>query len=160
MRHPDIDRFFLANPHTRGTTAQVLLLGSGACGLGLSWPRFPDFTGQEILGATLIILALAFHVRAERHHTQAHERTDAIEGIVTTGAYARIRHPLYLSIIAIDLGIALAFGILVTTLLALADVILWLITAVREERALTVQFPEAYPRYCRTTRWRIIPGIF
>jgi protein-S-isoprenylcysteine O-methyltransferase Ste14 len=65
-----------------------------------------------------------------------------------------------LLLIVLNLGIALAFGVRLTLLVALLSVGHWIATALREEAALQQRFPHTYRRYQRTTRWRMIPGLF
>jgi protein-S-isoprenylcysteine O-methyltransferase Ste14 len=62
-------------------------------------------------------------VGAQKKHKQAHEGSQEIETIVTTGVFSKIRHPLYLSIIFMNMGIALAFGVMMTSVLALLTTI-------------------------------------
>ena len=101
-----------------------------------------------------------FHWWTEKEHKQAHERSKDIDKIVTSGVYAKIRHPLYLSIIFMNIGIALAFGIMVTFILALLSIIHWVLTALKEEKVLIEQFPTEYAGYKQQVRWRMVPGIF
>jgi protein-S-isoprenylcysteine O-methyltransferase Ste14 len=67
---------------------------------------------------------------------------------------------LYLSLIGINLGIALAFGILIPHLLVLISIVHWVVTSLKEEEFLMHEFPEQYSRYKKTVRWRMVPGIF
>ena len=155
-----ISRFFLSNPFRRGMIEWLLLAGSGICGWVYSWPVWSVFPYTNMLGGALIAAALWFHVRAEKDHRQAHESSDRIEEIVISGLYARIRHPLYLSLMMLNLGIALFFGIRATLVIALFTLVHWAVTALEEEKFLLKQFPEAYLRYRASVPWRMIPGIF
>ena len=152
--------FFLSNPLFRGITEKIILIGTGICGLVLSWKTFPIFPLSHILGGVLILLAVGFHGWAHKQHKQAHKDSKEIETIVTTGAFSKIRHPLYLSIIPMNIGIALAFGVRVTFILALLTIIHWVLTALKEEAALIEKFPVEYARYKQQVRWRMIPWIF
>ena len=80
--------------------------------------------------------------------------------IVTTGVYSRIRHPLYLSMVVMNVGIALAFGVMVTFVIVLLTIIHWIITSLKEEEVLIQEFPDEYMRYKQAVRWRMIPGVF
>jgi protein-S-isoprenylcysteine O-methyltransferase Ste14 len=113
-----------------------------------------------MLGGILILLAYGFHQWAHKKHRQAHEESQEIETIVTTGIFSKIRHPLYLSIIFMNIGIALAFGVMMTFILALLTIIHWVLTALKEEEALMKQFPAEYEGYKQQVRWRMIPWIF
>ena len=90
---------------------KIILTGTGICGLFFSWKTLSIFPLSNILGGILVLLGFAFHRWTEKDHQQAHRESEDIETIVTTGAYSKIRHPLYLSLIAMNIGIALAFGV-------------------------------------------------
>ena len=155
-----INSFFLSNPFYRGMAELSFLIGTGVCGLFFSWTKFAIIPVSNILGGILIFLALAFHWWTEKDHKQAHDHTENIEKIVTTGVYAKIRHPLYLSLILQNIGIALAFGVMTTCVIALLTIVHWIITAVIEEAVLLQKFPHEYTRYKQEVRWRIIPRVF
>ena len=80
--------------------------------------------------------------------------------IVTTGIYSKIRHPSYLSMIVMNVGTALAFGVMMTFGIALLTIIHWIITSLKEEEVLMQKFPHEYMRYKQEVRWRMIPGVF
>ncbi len=104
-----LEKFLLSNPFNRGMAEWVILISSGICGLMLSWYNFSIFPITNILGAALIIFAFVFHGHSEKNHEHAHEKTENIKHIVTSGVYSKIRHPLYLSLIILNLGIAFSF---------------------------------------------------
>ena len=152
--------FFLSNPFYRGMAEIIILIGTGICGLVFSWKTFSIFPLSNILGGILILLAFAFHWWTEKDHKQAHEHSGNIEKIVITGVYAKIRHPLYLSLILQNIGIALAFGVMITFVMALLTIIHWTVTALKEEAVLLQKFPHEYMQYKEEVRWRMIPGVF
>lgn len=155
-----IDSFLLSNPFHRGMVEWLILVGSGICGLVFSWAKFSIFPVSNILGGLLILSAFVFHLWTEKEHRQAHERSEDIDMLVTSGAYAKIRHPLYLSIIILNIGIALSFGVFLTFIMALLTIIHWIATSLKEEEVLLQKFPDAYNQYKISVRWRMIPGIF
>lgn len=80
-------------------------------------------------------------------------------GLVTKGAYAHLRHPLYLAFLLM----LLATGLLVTTWPRIAAAaLLYLIGSelrlASEEQELTARYPN-YPSYQKNTRYRYLPGI-
>ena len=155
-----IDSFLLSNPFYRGMVEWVVLIGTGICGLVYSWATFSIFPVSNILGGILIISAFVFHMWSEKEHKQAHQRSEDINKVVMSGAYAKIRHPLYLSIIILNMGIALAFGVFITFIMALLTIAHWIATSFKEEQALLRKFPEDYYQYKSWVRWRMIPGLF
>ena len=78
---------------------------------------------------------------------------------MTDGIYGRIRHPLYLSIGLVGLGVFLKNVTLQTALLAFLVAAAVTVTALIEEGEMKARFGEAYSEYMKTTK-RFIPGIF
>ena len=77
--------------------------------------------------------------------------------LVTTGPYRVIRHPIYSGIILAMVGTTVA----VSPYWLIAVVLLgayFIYSAVMEERYLTGQFPDAYPRYQQSTKM-LIPFV-
>lgn len=82
----------------------------------------------------------------------------ANRGVVSTGMYRLVRHPIYLGYVITHFGFVLAnpagWNLFV---LAAADVAL-LLRAKCEERTLAAD--DAYRAYMGRVRWRILPGVF
>ena len=155
-----INKLLLSNPIHRGMIEYVLLIGSGILGWVFSWPKIPLSPASNIAGGLLLIAGLLFHLYAEKKHKQAHDKAVDITQIVQNGMFSRIRHPLYLSAIAMNVGIALVFGILVTLAISLLTAFHWIATALAEEAFLLQKFGGEYERYKQRVRWRFLPGIF
>jgi hypothetical protein len=82
----------------------------------------------------------------------------AHRGLVSTGIYGVIRHPIYLGYLVTHVGFLAAHpGLTNVLLLLVADTTLML-RAVCEERTLA-RDPE-YGRYMERVRWRVVPGVF
>ena len=155
-----IDFLLLSNPIYRGMIEYLLLIGTGILGLFFSWSKLPFSPMLNIIGGILILSGFLFHVYSERNHKQAHEKSADIVKIVNNGVFSKIRHPLYLSAIIINLGIALAFGVVLTLLIAMGSIFHWIMTALKEEEFLLQKFGEDYRQYKKNVRWRFLPGIF
>jgi protein-S-isoprenylcysteine O-methyltransferase Ste14 len=84
--------------------------------------------------------------------------TPANRGVVSTGLYRIVRHPIYLGYLITHIGFVVAnpadWNLAV---LAAADVALML-RAICEERTLALD--DQYRAYMGRVRWRVIPGIF
>jgi len=82
----------------------------------------------------------------------------ANRGVVSTGVYRYVRHPIYLGYLITHVGFALAnpaeWNIVV---LAAADIALML-RAKCEERTLVAD--DSYRSYMGRVRWRVVPGVF
>jgi methanethiol S-methyltransferase len=85
-------------------------------------------------------------------------RAGASDGLQIAGPYQLVRHPLYLGWMLMVLGAArmtgdrLLFAAITSTYLLLA--VPW------EERSLERTFGEAYHRYKRQVRWRVLPYVY
>jgi protein-S-isoprenylcysteine O-methyltransferase Ste14 len=78
--------------------------------------------------------------------------------LVTSGPYAYIRHPIYSGMILGMLGSAIGL----ITIWAVPLVIYggyFIYSARREERLMTMAFPETYPEYMKRT-WMLVPFVF
>jgi protein-S-isoprenylcysteine O-methyltransferase Ste14 len=78
--------------------------------------------------------------------------------LMTRGVYGVVRHPIYLG------WLLLSFGVPVMTIdraVFATTSAVYLLAAIRwEERTLCATFGEAYGRYARLVRWRVLPGIY
>jgi len=82
----------------------------------------------------------------------------ALRGLVTTGPYALVRHPIYLSYIVEDIGYNLQEWNAGTALIVVVG---WasLIYRIRaEERILALD--EEWPKYASSVRYRLLPGLW
>jgi protein-S-isoprenylcysteine O-methyltransferase Ste14 len=84
--------------------------------------------------------------------------TPANRGVVCSGIYRFVRHPIYLGYLVTHVGFLIAYpaGWNLAVLLA-ADVAL-MMRAICEERTLALD--PAYRAYMTRVRWRILPGVF
>jgi protein-S-isoprenylcysteine O-methyltransferase Ste14 len=78
--------------------------------------------------------------------------------LVTSGPYRLVRHPIYSGMLVALLGTAIALNWLWLIILALAGTY-FVYSATVEERYLTEQFPDAYPRYEHSTKM-LVPFVF
>ena len=110
------------------------------------------------LAIFLLGLALAIWARAYLGRNWGMPMSEKADPeLVTTGPYSTIRHPIYSGIILAMIGTAVA----VSWYWLIAVVLLggyFVYSATREERYLTERFPEAYPRYKKSTKM-LIPCI-
>ena len=81
------------------------------------------------------------------------------QGVITTGPYAIIRHPMYLGVLVIYLMTPIALGswLAVSIFALLIPIIAWRIVA--EEKVLLRDLP-GYSKYCQERRYRLLPHIW
>jgi protein-S-isoprenylcysteine O-methyltransferase Ste14 len=82
----------------------------------------------------------------------------ANRGVVSTGLYRIVRHPIYMGYLICHVGFVAANGAPWNLLTLLAADIALMIRAICEERVLALD--PAYRDYQQKVRWRIIPGLF
>jgi protein-S-isoprenylcysteine O-methyltransferase Ste14 len=82
----------------------------------------------------------------------------ANRGIVSTGLYRFVRHPIYLGYLITHVGFVAANPTLWNTLTLLTADLALMIRATCEEKTLA-RDPE-YRSYLERVRWRVVPGLF
>jgi len=100
-----------------------------------------------------------FIVLKQNSYAASTIRVEADQPVVSTGAYAVVRHPLYSGALLLLFCTPLALGSYWTLLLLIpmAAVLAWRL--LDEERFLKMNL-RGYADYCRNTRYRLIPGIW
>lgn len=135
------------------TMLLLALVGEVALSVGLG--RGPITWAVQLTGAALVIGGIALNVTADRgfHRSRTPVRPGArATTLVTDGVYAHTRNPMYLGMVLILVGAALAlaapWALVVPPLFTL-----WVDRLIRwEERRLDAAFGEAYGAYRRRVR--------
>ena len=84
--------------------------------------------------------------------------TPANRGVVSTGLYHFVRHPIYLGYLTTHVGFVIADPSVWNLMVLLAADVALLFRAKCEERTLAAD--GAYRAYMERVRWRIVPGVF
>jgi protein-S-isoprenylcysteine O-methyltransferase Ste14 len=116
---------------------------------------------RAVIGLVVFAFGLGFAIWARVHigrnwgtpMTQKEEPE-----LVTSGPYHLVRHPIYAGILFAGVGTAVALSWLWLIGVAPAGAY-FLYSATVEERYLTGQFPDGYPRYKRSTKM-LVPFVF
>jgi protein-S-isoprenylcysteine O-methyltransferase Ste14 len=142
--------------------AMVAILPVAALDAGrLHWSAVPLWLVAAGYGAVLAGIAATAWAQAVnpffepgvRIQSERHQR------VIDTGPYRFVRHPGYVSALALFFGIALALGSWWALVPAgLASMVLVLRT-VWEDQLLRANLP-GYADYARRVRWRLVPGIW
>lgn len=131
----------------------------------------PDFMRSWLLphfcyyiGVVFIILGVVIRCTAVLTLKKAftlHVQTTNDQHLIKTGLYHFVRNPAYTGSIVSLLGVALAYRSIPG---AISVIIVCLICyGIRihvEETALKNQFHDEFVRYCKETKYRLIPGIY
>jgi protein-S-isoprenylcysteine O-methyltransferase Ste14 len=160
-----IDR--VLGPDKNWALGQLALIGAIFAGGLLEYRRYGrgfDLGFRPlsyVVGCVLLAIAAVVAVRAKadlgRSFTMS--PTPALDGaLVETGVYGVVRHPMYLSVVTMVLGVAVMLGSWVTLAGTLVVLVFFQLKAAREERLLVRRYPE-YTRYRQRVRGRILPRI-
>jgi protein-S-isoprenylcysteine O-methyltransferase Ste14 len=155
-----VNRYLLAKPTLRMVIEWPVIITIGILGEILSWARISFSPYSNLAGAAVFVGGLIFHAYCHRTHKQAHEQSQHVEGLVTTGPFSKMRHPLYLGLILMYLGVALSWGIVWMLIPSLLFSALTVVTALKEEEFLLQKFGRQYEEYMQKVPWRLLPKIF
>ncbi len=118
----------------------------------------PGYVASPAAGLVLVMLAAGLSLVSLLTMGRLFGVRPALRGLVTSGPYRFVRHPMYLSYILADIGYNLQEWNFVTLLLVLVG---WMSLVYRihaEERVLS-QHPESRA-YAILVRYRLFPGIW
>ena len=155
-----LNQYLLAKPTLRMVIEWPIIIILGILGEIFSWVRIPLSPYSNFVGGAILLGGWIFHAYCHRAHKQAHEQSHQIEGLVTTGVFSKMRHPMYLSLILMYLGLAIAWGIVWMLLPALLFSTLTVLTTIKEEEFLLRRFGHQYEEYMQAVPWRLIPKVF
>jgi protein-S-isoprenylcysteine O-methyltransferase Ste14 len=151
VKSRDYTSLFLAVPQAGLIFSVVMVLYNGMYGVILL-----------VAGFTLMFIGMAFNLMVRRelgkNWVPLSKTTDNQE-LITRGIYSKVRHPFYLSILILFLGVA----IISWNILGLVFFILFIIGLVfrikKEEKELIFKFGQQYTDYMDKTPM-LIPAVF
>lgn len=112
----------------------------------------------ESVGATLQLIGIFWQLFAKFSLRRSFGILPANRGVVSSGAYRFVRHPMYLGYFVMDIGFLLANFGLQNVLVYSCQFALQVGRIVREERLLSED--GRYQVYRAKVRFRVIPGVF
>ena len=123
------------------------------------WSTMPFYL---VIGGDILILIgfyIVFLVYKENPFSSATVEVAPGQQVISTGPYARVRHPMYAGGLLYMTGMPLALGSYcgLLALVATAPFLLWRLFD--EERFLSKNL-QGYTDYRAKVRWRMIPGVF
>lgn len=156
-KETDKNQRFLVLFFTPVFIAAFLLLGLDE---RFSWSDVPFWL--ELVGGALLVLGIALYSAVLYYNRFAGRTIQVDQGqtVISTGPYAVVRHPLYLSGLMVLAGTPLVldslwgFGVFTT-----ATIVLYALRIVNEEKLLARELP-GYSEYIKTVRWRLFPGVW
>lgn len=79
--------------------------------------------------------------------------------VISTGPYARVRHPMYLSVLMVFVLSPLALGSYWAIIPTVVLVTL-LVARIRNEEEVLLRDLKGYGEYMEKVRWRLVPGVW
>ena len=138
--------------------AIVVLFSMMAIRFGADFLATVAALASESVTVALSCVGLAIVIAGKAALGRSFALLPANRGIVSSGMYRLVRHPIYMGYLIAHVAYLLANpSVWNITALVLADAAL-LVRAVREEKTLALD--PAYREYQQRVRWRVAPGIF
>jgi len=123
------------------------------------WSRMPWYgsvLGDALIGLSFYVFYLVAKVNT---YAAANVRVEEGQHVISTGAYAIVRHPMYLGALFLVVGTPIALGSAWSLLVVLLFLPILYFRITNEEKVLKRDL-RGYEEYTRTVRYRLIPGIF
>jgi hypothetical protein len=159
VRRPtgDVDRRFIARAMTLLSMAGPPLVRPVAAGVDLSSRLGGALPGDNVTAAFSAV-GLALVIAAKITLGRSFGMVPANRGVVSSGPYRLVRHPIYLGYVITHVAFVLANPVLWNLLvLAAADIALVVRSRYEEE---TLQRDARYVEYAARVRWHLVPGVF
>jgi protein-S-isoprenylcysteine O-methyltransferase Ste14 len=123
------------------------------------WSAMPPLVtvvGDAILVASFYVYSI---VMRENSFASGAIELNAGQHVISTGPYGVIRHPMYVGLLLVFLGVPLAMGSYWALALFAAEIPVVMWRLIDEEHFLVKNLP-GYAEYRTQTRWRLVPGVF
>jgi len=125
------------------------------------------FSGSQVplwlvlLGDAVFIAGYALYSRVIQVNAYASRVVEVAAGqkVISSGPYALVRHPMYLSMLAFFFGSALALASYWALIPAALMIPTLAVRLLDEEKTLLRDLP-GYAEYTQKVRWHLIPGIW
>jgi protein-S-isoprenylcysteine O-methyltransferase Ste14 len=127
-------------------------------GASLLRPGGPDLGWTDALGLTLQGLGVILGAFGFMALGRSLGLVPAHRGLVTSGAYRVVRHPLYASYFVAELGYVIQSPRLWNLVVLMLVWTCQVLRIVSEERLLSGD--EEYRSYMKRTRWRVVPNVW
>lgn len=150
------------------TQARIINLGSLCYALIFLLPGLDKRFGLSEITPALVIAADAcvllgycLFIRVLQENSYASRIIEVAQDqrVITTGPYARVRHPMYSAVLLMFLATPVALGSWWAMLPAVLLVAVIVARIIDEERLLAQEL-KGYTEYMLNTRYRLLPGIW
>jgi protein-S-isoprenylcysteine O-methyltransferase Ste14 len=125
------------------------------------WSHAPLWV--ELVGFGMFAAYIALNVWAAVSNpflsATAHVQEDRGHHVITGGPYRHVRHPMYLGLCLLGVGVPLALGSWWALIPGGLFVLTFVYRTWQEDRFLTANLP-GYREYTQQTRYRLLPGVW
>jgi protein-S-isoprenylcysteine O-methyltransferase Ste14 len=123
------------------------------------WSQVPG--SVSIAGNILVALGLMIDLRVFRENSYGASTVEIAAGqtVISTGPYALVRHPMYVGVLIMVLGVPLALGSYWGLIFMFVNVPI-LILRILDEEAMLRRELDGYISYTRRVRYRLVPGLW
>ena len=123
------------------------------------WSFVPAWV--SVLGDVLVAGGLMIDLLVFRENSYGASTIETMEGqkVISSGPYALVRHPMYVGVLVMVVGVPLALGSWWGLAFLLLNVPI-LILRILDEETMLRQELDGYTEYTRTVRYRLVPGLW
>jgi protein-S-isoprenylcysteine O-methyltransferase Ste14 len=123
------------------------------------WSFVPAWV--SVLGDVLVAAGLMIDLLVFRENSYGASTIETMEGqrVISTGPYALVRHPMYVGVLVMVVGVPLALGSWWGLVFLLLNVPI-LVLRILDEETMLRQELHGYTDYMRTVRYRLVPGLW
>jgi protein-S-isoprenylcysteine O-methyltransferase Ste14 len=123
------------------------------------WSHVPSLV--SVLGNTLVALGLMINLLVFRENSYGASTIEKMEDqkVISTGPYAWVRHPMYVGVLILVVGVPLALGSYWGLMLMLLNVPVLILRILDEEKMLRHEL-DGYSDYTGKVRYRLVPGLW
>ncbi len=123
------------------------------------WSTVP--TAVIVVGNGLVLLGLAVAelVVIQNNYAAATITVEKDQPVVSTGLYGVVRHPMYVGVLILIVGMPLALGSYWALLTMIPGVLIFVARITDEEKALLVDL-DGYDAYTAKVHYRLVPGVW
>ena len=124
-----------------------------------AWSPVPS--SVSVLGDALVALGLLIDLFVFRENGYGGSTIEIVEDqkVISTGLYARVRHPMYVGVLVMLIGIPLALGSWWGLAILVITIPVLMVRILDEEKLLKKDLP-GYRDYTQKVRYRLVPYLW
>ena len=124
-----------------------------------AWSPVPS--SVSVVGDVLVALGLLIDLFVFRENSYGGSTIEIVEGqkVISTGLYARVRHPMYAGVLVMIIGVPLALGSWWGLAILALTVPVLIVRILDEEKLLSNDLP-GYREYEQKVRYRLVPYLW